>query len=280
MEGQFDSIPTFFLLLGLFFASKKPTLQNIIYCGLALGIGGAVKHYPFLLLLPFLIIFTQRTRDRVVFLVTAILPYVICIPGSFNQDFIQSLTFGENYKMFESGIMIGDIKISFYLCLYVILSLQLLFEKNKTLDTLIKYCFLFTSIYFITSFWFVQRILFLMPPLLLLAGTRKKIMVSLPVLYVAYFIYAFFLFPGLFDHTLLRPIFPRVQPITYELFFPLLTIKTYIFSGMVGLIIWLIYAAITEKRETEAITLRNITIPAVTVSIYIILLIGLAFFHA
>lgn len=274
MEGQFDSIPTFFLLLAFYYVLVK---SNIYVTALALGIGGAYKHYPFLLLLPFAIILTRTVKSRVLFLIFAITPYLVTVVPSFNKDFLQSLAFSENQKMFESGISIGGIHISFYIVLYVLLLLKLLSEKNKTKNLLIPYSFLFSGIYFITSFWFVQRILFLLPSLLLLARTRNTFFKMLPMLSVLFFLYTLSMFPGLFDHTLLRPIL-SVHDMNYAQL-PINTVQIYIFSFMIGLFLWLMYRTITESEQKEQIITKGKLFFYVSPLVfYLMLIICIAFY--
>lgn len=275
MEGQFDSIPTFFLLLALYYSLVK---KNIYATALALGIGGAYKFYPFLLVLPFVIILARTMRSRAIFLILAITPYIISVIPSFNKDFLQSLAFSENQKMFESGISIGGTHISFYIILYVILLLKLLFKKHKTNDLLISYSFLFSSIYFITSFWFTQRLLFLLPSLLLLARTRSAIFKLLPILSGLFFLYTLSMFPGLFDHTLLRPILSSTRNMDYAKL-PINTIQIYIFSTTIGLFLWLIYQAITEpEQEEQIITKGRLFFSASPLVFYLLLVAGIAFY--
>lgn len=275
IEGQFDSIPTFFLLISLYYALVK---KNIHVTALALGIGGAYKHYPFLLLLPFAIILTQTIKSRILFFILALLPYLLSIIPSLNKDFLQSLAFSENQKMFEAGISIGGIHVSFYIVFYVLLLLKLLAEKHKTSNLLIPYSFLFSSIYFVTSFWFTQRILFLLPSLLLLAKTRNTIFKLLPIISVLFFLYALLMFPGLFDHTLLRPILSSIHDMNYAKL-AINTVQSYVGSTMIGLFLWFIYRTITEPEQKEQIITKDKLFLSISpLILYLIVIIYIAFY--
>lgn len=273
MEGQFDSIPIFFLLLTFYFAIIK---NNPYASAIALGIGGAYKHYPFLLLLPFCVILVKTLKSRIIFLVMAIIPYLLTIIPSFNADFLQSLTFSENQKMLEAGISIGEIHVSFYIVLYMLLLFKLFSEKNKNKDLLIPYSFLFSAIYFITSFWFVQRFLFLLPSLLLLARTRTNIFKLLPIISIMFFFYTFFMFPGLFDHSLFRPIFPLIHNVDY-LKLPINIIQAFIYSIFTSLFLWMMYLGIRTSNKKEQIINNKIIIlnvfPAVVYNLILIILL-------
>jgi hypothetical protein len=270
IEGQFDSIPTFFLLLAFYYALIK---KNVSISALALGIGGAYKHYPFLLLLPFAIILMRTVKSRVRFFILALIPYMLSVIPFLNNDFLQSLAFSENQKMLEAGISVNGMHISIYIVLYVILLLKLLSEKRKTSKLLIPYSFLFSSIYFVTSFWFVQRLLFLLPSLLLLARIRNNIFKLLPALSILFFLYVFFMFPGLFDHTLLRPILLSMHNMIYT-DLPINTIQTFIFSVITGLFLWLIYHTLTEDDQKEQIiTEKKLILSASPLILYFLLIL-------
>ena len=215
IEGQFDSFPTFFLLLAFFLAHKR---KNYFLISLALGIGGAYKHYPFLLLIPFAIILEKNWLKRILFLSVSILPYIFFASFVYNKDYLVSLQFSQNFTMLQSGISFGNFHLSYYAILYVGVLITLFLDKHKNEYSLYKYSFLFSVLYFITSVWFVQRALFLIPSLLLITinSKNKTLRYILPVIYLEYFIYVLFMYPGLFDHTLLRPLFPAVQTLNYS----------------------------------------------------------------
>ncbi len=258
MEGQFDSIPVFFFLLSLYYGLKK---DQPIAAALALGIGGAYKHYPFLLLIPFTLILQQGTKKRLLFFFAAVIPYILLMFPELNKDFLDSLLFSENQKMFQSGISLGNVTISFYVILYAFFFAKLIFEKRKTQELLIPYSFLFSVIYFITTSWFSQRLLFLLPSLLLLGGKRKAVFYVLPILSVLFFIYTLVMYPGLFDQALLIPIFRYLSPMNYNNL-PMETLKTYTFSAIIALLVWCMYVAQKEKyaEEEYAITKADLII--------------------
>jgi len=209
IEGQFEIIPTFFLLLFLYFVRTKRELLAF----LALGLGGAYKHFPFLLAIPAIIILAKSLSQIFAFTAVMIVPYILTVLPVFSPEWFHSLFFSENFKMLTAGITVGGrYKISFYLLVYIFLVFKLFFEKKKErFGLLIKYMFLFSLIYFLFAFWSPQRLLFLLPSLLLVASRSKRIFRRLPLLYFFYFAYILFLYPGLFDQTLLRPLFSHID---------------------------------------------------------------------
>lgn len=266
IEAQYDSIPIFFLLLGFYFVLVK---NNPFLAAFALGIGGAYKHYPFLLLLPFMLITTKTVKERFLFLAISLIPYVISAVPSLNSDYIQSLAFSENTKMLQAGFTFAGIHISFYLLFYLVLFYALVKKSAKQKEDLIPYCFLFSSIYFLTSTWFVQRFLFLLPTLLLLASRRKQIFPILPIISCLFFIYAVIVFPGLFDHTLLRPLFPYIQAFQYPQ--ELLLLKPHIFTLITGVLMWIMYNAIKIPEDKEyAITKKDLFFSVAPLGFYLL----------
>lgn len=248
IQGQFEIMATFPLLAAFYFAKK----DKFFLCALLLGIGGAYKHFPFLLSPLFAITVTHSLSKRVLFLIITAIPYLLSLIPVFNQDFLQSLQFSENYKMLDVGFSFGGFKVSVYILLYLLLIFMFLKETQKTFTTLTKYSFLLSAIYFlVTPLWFLQRLLFLMPSLLLLSSRRKYMFRSLPLLYGAYFLYTLLAFPGLFDHTLLRPLIPSVIPLSMH---SLTTIsedflKMFAQLFMVLFFSWLSYLAVRRREH-------------------------------
>lgn len=252
IQGQYEIIPTFFLLLAIFFAQKKEKTLSFFF----LGIAGAYKNFPFLLIFPFYFFLVKNFWEIIYLTIILISSYLAALIPVFNSDYLSnSLMFSENFKMFDFGINIGGEKISFYLVFYTIIFLMMIKEKVKDSDTFIKYIFLFSLIYFLTSFWFVQRLLFLIPSLILISSKRKNIFDLLPILYVFYFLYALFLYPGLFDHTLLRPLFGNLKPIDYQSLPQISLIKLICYSLIWGLLFWLGY--LSQKKEEKNVFLSK-----------------------
>ncbi|MGI5826002.1 MAG: hypothetical protein ACOX50_01165 [Patescibacteria group bacterium] len=273
IQGQFEIIPSFFLLLSLYFAKK----ENIYLSALFLGVGGAYKNFPFLLLIPFLIILCRRTYQKLLFIIISMLPYLLSIQLFLNKDFLSALTFSENLKMLDLGIWIGSEKISIYIILYLVLIVFLIKEKKYNFEILIKYGFLFYLIYFLTTFWFPQRLLFLIPFLLLVIARKGNISRFLPLLYNLFFAYTLFLFPGLFDHSLLRPIFPEIVEVDYS-FLQLSIIKKIIFSAITGLLILFGYFMLRKDEDRVDITKRNIVSGLAGLANYLLIVVLLALF--
>ncbi len=110
IEGQFDIIPSFFLILAFYFTFSK----NPYFTFLSLGIGAAYKFYPFLLVPVFILYFSRDIKKQILYLFLSLAPYTLSVIPFFNKDYLSFLSFSENYKMFQVGFQVGQFKISYY----------------------------------------------------------------------------------------------------------------------------------------------------------------------
>jgi len=75
--GQFDILPTFFIILALYLGSKGHKYEAL----LSLGVAIAFKNSPIVLIPVFVLILGHDLRTRLKLLITGLLPYVIiCLP--------------------------------------------------------------------------------------------------------------------------------------------------------------------------------------------------------
>ena len=75
MVGQFDVIPTFFVVMAVFLAlKKKPELAL-----LSLGVGGATKIFPLLLILPTVLVLEKNLWKRLKLVILGLAPFVITV---------------------------------------------------------------------------------------------------------------------------------------------------------------------------------------------------------
>ena len=249
IEGQFEIIPTLFMIIFLYLVKQK---KNLSLAFLALGIGGAFKNFPFLLLFPSLLVVTKDSLSRVKLFVLAVVPYLLSIVPVFGQDFLNTLSFSENYAMFLLGIIWGKAAISFYIVLYTLGLLLAALEKKADFNTLVKYLFLASIFFFLTAPWSPQRILFLLPTLLVVASTRKKIRFVLPGFYIFYFLYVFTIYPGLFDHSLLRPWLSNIVSIDYNFLSAKAgLISTTVVSVIIAIFIWWSLQVLADHKGEE-----------------------------
>jgi hypothetical protein len=175
--GQFDIIPTFFVLLSLHYARKG----NPVWAAFWLGIGASFKSYP-LLILPFLILFVKGFWKRVKVVLAGGLPYAIGIlPYFFIPSIAQSnvflpagagaehsavLGFGHEQRLFDAALSIGYERVIYvFFVIYGILLLHAYWHSRtnpQPLEQLWKYefavlMFMFSLIIF-HPYWLVWLI--------------------------------------------------------------------------------------------------------------------------
>ncbi|MCL5019731.1 MAG: hypothetical protein M1426_04545 [Patescibacteria group bacterium] len=111
MMGQFDILPTFFVILSLYLVSKDKQiggLSNIDWAAVALGVGAIFKIYPLYLLIPLAALQSNwNHRIRTVFL--GVLPYLLIIlPFLPSRGYRSSALFaGQIFKSFYAQLPIS-----------------------------------------------------------------------------------------------------------------------------------------------------------------------------
>lgn len=136
--GQFDIIVLFFILLGFFLIRR-----NVILGILALGIAGAYKSYPFLIVLPTAIIYGKNFKEKLKLIMIAFIPFFISIlPTVINSPHLIIFTFFpknifhykeplEGWNKYSQLIKYGLLIISYL----VILGLSLVIKLKDKFET-------------------------------------------------------------------------------------------------------------------------------------------------
>ena len=73
MMGQLDILPVFFVILSLCFVKQKKPYASLI----SLGVGGAYKMFPLLLIIPAALILKRELRQRIKLILAGIAPFVL-----------------------------------------------------------------------------------------------------------------------------------------------------------------------------------------------------------
>jgi|SRR3989344_200963 len=84
LMGQFDIIPTFFVLLAFYFLRKNLTLGILL-----LGISAAYKNFAFLFLIPTAFIYGETWLKRLKLLIIGTIPYILFLIPTLISDFHQ-----------------------------------------------------------------------------------------------------------------------------------------------------------------------------------------------
>lgn len=136
--GQFDIIVLFFILWGFYLIRKHTKLGM-----LALGVAGALKSYPFIIVLPLALIYGKDVKEKLKLLIIAMTPFIVSIvPVLLNSPQLALFTFFpknifhykqplEGWEKYSQLIKYGSLIISYLIILLLSLSLKLK-DKWKT----------------------------------------------------------------------------------------------------------------------------------------------------
>lgn len=105
MIGQFDVIPTFFVVLATFLALRRKHDLAL----LSLGIGGALKIFPLLLILPAVLVLERNFRQRVKLLILGFAPFVITILPFLGSEAFRAVALfsAQSQKLLFAEIMVS-----------------------------------------------------------------------------------------------------------------------------------------------------------------------------
>lgn len=212
MMGQFDIIPTFFVVLALYLVAKiADTNKRVYLAALALGIGASFKIYPLLLLLP--LAFLLKTWPKRIFaILLGVLPYLITIlPFIGSVGFRTTALFANQmFKSLYAQIPIsGGESIILFLALVGFFYLIYLYQVRVPLW---QRFFIILILFFVFTHYHLQWFLWLTPFLILELLSNNFKHIFLLILIVISFVGAVFLF----DQSLSIGLFAPLNPLLYN----------------------------------------------------------------
>lgn len=161
MMGQFDIIPTFFVILALYTAMKK---ERIYLAAIFLGLGMSFKLYPLLFIFP-LALLKNKWLDRIKVCVLGLVPYLLSIlPFIASKGFRSSaLIAGQTTKSLYAAIPIsGGESIILYMAAIIFVYIVFLFSENK-IENLWHKFFIILSLFFIFTHYHPQWFIWITP---------------------------------------------------------------------------------------------------------------------
>lgn len=169
MMGQFDIIPTFFVMLALYLIVKIADLNKAVFLGsIALGFGAAFKIYPLLLLLP-LVFLLNTWLKRIMAILLGISIYLITILPFMGSVGFRStaLIANQTFKSLYAQIPIsGGESIILFLALSGFFYLVFLYRRG-IVENLWQRFFIMLLIFFVFTHYHPQWFLWLTPFLIL-----------------------------------------------------------------------------------------------------------------
>lgn len=208
--GQVDVLPTFFLTFALFFLFKERRELSII----SLGVGGALKSFPFLIA-PLILLQAKSFRNFFFLSILLILPLVISVaPYLFSSNFRSFGLFSPQLdKILYSKISLSGGE-AIYIVLAILIILFLFYRnliKSSKIDPNLFLKFSTISLLSILAFthFHIQWIIWVIPFLIILF-IRNNDKLERGVLFALYFsvLLMLFLFESSLTIKLFSPLFP------------------------------------------------------------------------
>lgn len=212
MMGQFDGLMVLAMVAGIYLLVKKRYLAG----ALAFGVGGAIKHQPFLVAVPLLMRWKELAYKKLAGALLLLTPYLFALWIS-NIEEVQRRVFGfsENTKMMSMKINMGFGAEIPVFAIFYLLSCWLILIRRKTLTGKIELVtitgLLLLLPYFLVTPWFLQRIFVIVPFMVLFGAISKFGFKLLHLVNGLFFGWAILGYPGVLDTVLLRVLWPRAD---------------------------------------------------------------------
>lgn len=207
MMGQFDILPTFFVILALYFVYRG----KLSMAAVLLGIGAAFKIYPLYFLIP-LAALQSRWIDRIKTLILGVLPYILIIlPFLPSRGYRSSALFaGHIFKSFYAQIPISGGE-SIILFPALIVFFYLLFFYVKTAKELLWQNFFIIMLLFLMLTHYHPQWFLWVTPFMIIDLIKYKFKHLLPVIlsFGSFFGLLFFFEPSL-TLGLFSPLWPNL----------------------------------------------------------------------
>lgn len=221
-QGNNDIYPVVFSLVFLSFAFRK----NFILAMIFLGFTAALKGYALFLIIPVALILAEKNlKKTLVYCFTSSLAYSLPTLFYFKDMAYFTSQNGEKFMMLSTAIPSLSTPYSIFVISYFLILFFLFYTddnlpgiiENKN-RTLINYCFLIMSLFFITAFY-PQWFLWILPFFVFLIYKNRKLYSIYILICLIYFLHTYFGYPGNVDIFLWKKIFSATAPgITY--YFP------------------------------------------------------------
>ena len=208
MLGQIDILPTFFLILSLYFIKKKNYPGSLV----ALGIGGAYKTFPLLFIFPAAFVLGRTFKEKVKYLLLGFIPYFLTIaPYLTSSAFRQMVLFSpKQAKMLFMGWNVSGAEVIYpFLIILTFLYLHSFYAKNKL--SIFSYEALIMFLTFSVTHYHPQWFLWITPFLLVyLIKLNFKFTLLITMMFFTWF-FITLLFEASLSYGLFNPIFPTLS---------------------------------------------------------------------
>lgn len=212
MMGQFDIIPTFFIILSVYLAVKN----KLQLSALALGGGIAFKLFPVFLVIP-LIILGKNYQERIKLLIISLVPYVLSIiPYLSSHNFRTTALFAnQSSKSLYANIPVSGGESILLFPVFLLLFYLLIWSKRQDFSKIDiwKLYSIPLLLFFIFTHYHPQWLIWLTPLLIFdLVMSEFKNLIPIIVIVISWFASLFF-----FDPSLTLGIFAPIAPALRDL---------------------------------------------------------------
>lgn len=209
MMGQFDIIPTFFVILSVYFAVKS----KLKLAALALGFGIAFKLFPLFLLIP-LIILGKNYREKIELFIISVVPYLLSIlPYISSHNFRANALFAnQSSKSLYATLPVSGGEAMIYFPVFL-LFFYLVIWQAKFKTELWRLYLIPLLLFFIFTHFHPQWLIWIIPLLILelIYSSFKNVALNI-LIYLSWFTSLFF-----FDSSLTMSIFAPVIPVLRDM---------------------------------------------------------------
>lgn len=194
MMGQFDIIPTFFIILSIYFVVK----HRLEWAGLSLGFGIAFKIFPLFLVIPLLIL-GKNYQQKFKLLVLSILPYALSIlPYLSSASFRSTALFAnQSSKSLYAGIAVSGGETIILFPAALLFFYLVIWFKKRAIETW-KIYLTPLLLFFIFTHFHPQWLLWITPFLILdLVKFNFKNLAAAMLIFLSWFVSLFFFDPSM-----------------------------------------------------------------------------------
>lgn len=207
--GHFDIIPTFFVILSLFFISRN----NPYLASLSLGIGGATKFFPFLFLLFVILLYGKNFLEKVKLLLIGILPMITAsLPYLASPVFKSNvLASPESQKALFAGIKVsGADTLYIFIIGYVLILTFAIIHKAKSFEFMWKYFFAVLLLFLAVTHFHPQWFLWV-TPFLIFSILEKQTLWPIVAAFFLFYLGILLTFEPSLHYGLFVPLFPHLK---------------------------------------------------------------------
>lgn len=191
LMGQFDIIPTFFIIIAFYFVYRKDPIKSLLF----LGLSAALKNFALLLILPFVLIQGRSLKDYVKLTFFGLLPYLLTTgPFMFSSYYRQaSMLASQNKRLFDMQLSIGyGQSLYVFIIGYVfVLALAFYYKREGSFREVLNISLAAFILLYAFSLWNPQWLIWIMPLLAIQFALDRRMWPYHLILFVSFIFITF-----------------------------------------------------------------------------------------